>query len=83
MIRLKAKTMTVLSEDIAKIYRNEIWKIYGVSQKVLSNKRLQFTLQFIEDLSKVLGTRRILSIAYHSQTDSQTERINQEIKVFL
>ena len=24
MIRLKAKTMTVLSEDIAKIYRNEI-----------------------------------------------------------
>jgi len=30
IIRLKATTMTVLLEDIAKIYRNEIWKIYGV-----------------------------------------------------
>ena len=32
---------------------------------------------------KVLGTKRALSIAYHPQTDSQTEQINQEVEAFL
>ena len=35
------------------------------------------------ELTKVLGTMRQLSIAYHPQTNSQTERINQEIRMFL
>ena len=38
MIRLKAITITVLFEDIAKIYQNNIWKLYRVSQKVLSDR---------------------------------------------
>ena len=37
----------------------------------------------MEDFTKVLGTKRKLSTAYHLQTDGQTERINQEIGTFL
>ena len=37
----------------------------------------------MEEFTKVLGTKRQLSMAYHSQTDSQAERINQEIETFL
>jgi len=37
----------------------------------------------MEELSKALGTKRTLSMVYHSQTDGQTERMNQEIEVFL
>ena len=37
----------------------------------------------MEEFTKVLGTKRKLSTAYHSQTDGQTERINQEIGTFL
>ena len=37
----------------------------------------------MEDFTKVLGTKRKLSTAYHPQTDGQTERINQEIWTFL
>ena len=37
----------------------------------------------MEDLLKVLGTKKILSTAYHSQTDGQNEQINQEIGIFL
>jgi len=32
---------------------------------------------------KALGTTKQLSTAYHPQTDGQTERINQEIGMFL
>jgi len=76
-------TMVVLLENIAKIYRNEIWKIYKVLQKVLSSRGPQFTLWFMKNLSKALKIRKTLSIAYYSQIDSQMERINQEVKVFL
>jgi len=37
----------------------------------------------MKEFTKVLETKKQLSMAYHSQTDSQTERINQEIGTFL
>ena len=83
MIRLKAITTTISSERIAKIYRDEIWKLYRVPRTILSDWGPQFVLKFIEDFTKVLGTKRKLSTAYYPQTDRQTERINQEIGIFL
>ena len=32
-------TTTVSSEEIAKIYQDKIWKLHGVPQKILSNRR--------------------------------------------
>ena len=83
MIRLKAITTNISSERIAKIYRDEIWKLYRVPRTILSDWGPQFVLKFIEDFTKVLGTKRKLSTAYYPQTDRQTERINQEIGIFL
>ena len=37
----------------------------------------------MEELTKALRTKRQLSTVYHPQTDGQTERINQEIEMFL
>ena len=37
----------------------------------------------MEYLTKTLGTKQILSIVYHLQTDGQMEQINQKVKVFL
>lgn len=39
MIRLKTTTTTASSEEIAKIYKDNIWKIHRVPRKILSNKR--------------------------------------------
>ena len=68
MIQLKATT-NVSSEEIAKIYRDEIWKLHEVPRKILSNREPQFVSRFIDELMKALRTKRMLSIAYHSQTD--------------
>ena len=83
MIRLKATTTNISSEEIAKVCRDKIWKIHGVPKTILSNRRPQFASKFMEDFTKVLGTKRRLSTAYHPQTDGQTERINQKIGTFL
>ena len=37
MIRLKATTTNISSEEIAKIYRDKIWKLYGVPRTILSD----------------------------------------------
>jgi len=83
MIRLKATTMNISSEGIARIYRDNIWKLHGIPRKILSNRGPQFALKFMEELTKALGTKRQLLTVYHPQIDSQTERINQEIETFL
>jgi len=83
MIQLKATTMNISSEGITKIYRNNIWKLHGVSRKILSNQGPQFASKFMEEFTKALGTKRQLLTVYHPQTDGQTERINQEIGMFL
>jgi len=83
MIQLKATTTNISLEGIAKIYRDNIWKLHGVSKEILSNRGPQFALKFMEEFTKVLETKRQLSTVYHSQTDGQTERINQEIEIFL
>jgi len=83
IIRLKATITNVSLEEIAKIYRDEIWKLHGIPRKILSDRGPQFTSKFMEELTKALGMKRQLSTAYHPQTDGQMERINQEIGMFL
>jgi len=83
MIRLKATMTNISSEGIAKIYKNDIWKLHGIPRKILSNRDPQFASKFMEEFTRVLGTKRQLLTAYHPQTDGQTERINQKIGTFL
>jgi len=75
--------MNISLEGIAKIYRDDIWKLHGIPRKILSDRGPQFASKFMEEFTKALGTKRQLSMAYHLQTDGQTERINQEIETFL
>ena len=83
MIHLKTTTINISSKGIAKIYQDDIWKLHGIPRKILSNRGPQFALKFMKEFTKALGMKRQLSTAYHSQTDGQTKRINQEIGMFL
>jgi len=65
--------MNVLSEEIIKIYHNEIWKLHGIPRTILSDRGPQFMSKFMKDLMKALETKRMLSTVYHPQIDEQTE----------
>jgi len=69
MIWLKATTTNISSERIAKIYRDEIWKLHGIPRKILSDRGPQLMLKCMEEFTKVLGITRQLSTTYYSQTD--------------
>ena len=76
IIQLKVITISISSEGIAKIYRDNIWKLYGIPRKIFSDWGPQFALKFIEEFTRVLEMTRQLLIVYYPQTDGQTERIN-------
>ena len=80
MIWLKATTINIFSEEITKIHRDEIWKLYGVLRKILSNRGPQFASRFIKELMKALGTKKMLLTAYYPYIDGQMERIMSRLK---
>ena len=50
---------------------------------MISDQGMQFISNFTQSLSQILGIQVAASTAYHPQMDSQTERVNQEVKQFL
>jgi len=49
----------------------------------VSDRGLQFAAELTKELNKMLGIQTKLSTAFHSQTDGQTECMNQELEQYL
>ena len=50
--------MNILSEGITKVYKDDIWKLHGISRKILSVQGPQFASKFMEEFTKALETKR-------------------------
>jgi predicted glycosyl hydrolase (DUF1957 family) len=54
-----------------------------VPKKIVSDRGTQFVSRFWEKLHEAMDTKLNFSSAYHPQTDSQTERVNQILEDML
>jgi len=71
------------SPRVARSYLDNVWKYHGFPEDVVSDRDSTFTRSFFTDKYNYLGIQRSMSIAYHPQTDGQTEGINQVIESYL
>jgi len=69
-------TEKILAEGLARLFRNNIWKLHRLSKSIISNRGLQFTAGLMRELNRMLEIESKISIAFHPQTDKQTERVN-------
>src|SRR6202789_1534052 len=76
-----SKTLT--SEGTAKLLLENLYKRFGLPDKIISDRGPQFASKAFTELLKLLGIKSALSTAYHPQTDGTTERVNQEIEAYL
>jgi len=74
---------TIDSEGVAQLYTTHVFPHYGIPQKIISDQDTRFTSNFSKELSWILGIKQNISIAYHLQTDGQSERTNQSLEQYL
>ena len=76
MSHFVAMTEKTTVEGLAKLFRDNVWKLHGLPESVILDRELQFVAGLTRELNKILGIETKLSIAYHLQTDGQMERTN-------
>ena len=76
-------TEKTTAERLARLFRDNVWKLHGLPESVISDRGPQFVAGLTRELNKMLGIETKLSMAYHPETDGQTERTNQELEQYL
>ncbi|GJX70994.1 putative reverse transcriptase domain-containing protein [Tanacetum coccineum] len=71
------------TEKLAKIYTNEIVVRHGMPVSIILDRDGRFTSHLWQAFQEALGTRLDMSMAYHPQTDGQSERTIQTLEDML
>ena len=78
-----ATTEETLVEGLARLFWDNIWKLYGLLESVVLDRGPQFAAELTKKLNRMLGIKTKLLTTFHPQTDGQTERMNQEVEQYL
>jgi len=70
-------------EGLARLFRDNVWKLHGLPESVVSDRGFQFVAELTKELNKILEIETRLSTVFHPQTDGQTEQMNQELEQYL
>ena len=63
-----AKTLT--AKGVAQLLLDNLYKWYGLPDKIISDQGPQFTAQAFQEIMKLLSITSALTTAYHPQSDS-------------
>ncbi len=75
-----ATTEGTLAEGLARLFWDNMWKLHGLLESMVSDRGLQFAVELTKESNRMLGIKTKLSTTFHPQTDGQTERMNQEVE---
>ncbi|GJY71744.1 putative reverse transcriptase domain-containing protein [Tanacetum coccineum] len=70
-------------EKLTRLYLKEVVSKHRVPISIISDRDGRFISRFWQSLQEALGTRLDMSIAYHPQTDGQSERTIQTLEDML
>jgi len=83
MVHFIPTTEKTSAEGLARLFRDNVWKLHGLPESIISDRGPQFAVGLMRELNEMLGIKSKLSMAFHLQTDGQTERVNQELEQYL
>ena len=55
MMHFVATMKEILVEGLARLFRDNMWRLHGLLESVVSDKRLQFAVELTKELNKMLG----------------------------
>jgi len=74
---------TIDALGTADLLLHHVYKRFGLPDTIISDRGPQFAAKVFRELGTLLGIKLAMSTAYHPQTDGETERVNQELEVYL
>jgi len=83
MVHFILTTEKTSIEGLARLFRDNMWKLHGLLESIILDRGPQFAAGLMRELNRMLGIVSKLSMAFHPQTDGQTERVNQELEQYL
>ena len=78
-----ATTKGTSVEGLARLFRDNVWRLHGLPESVVSDRGPQFAVELTKELNQMLGIKTKLSTVFYPQTDGQTEQMNQELEQYL
>ena len=76
MTYFMATTERILEEVLARLFRDNVWKLHGLLESIVLDRKPQFVAEMIKELNNILGIETKLSTLFHLQTDGQIERMS-------
>ena len=83
MTHFVATTEGTSAEGLARLFRDNVWKLHGLPESIVSDRGPQFAAELMKELNRILGIQMKLSTAFHPQMDGQMEWMNQELEQYL
>jgi len=83
MTHFVATTERTSAEGLARLFKDNIWKLHGLLESVVSDWSPQFAVELTKELNRMLGIEMRLLMAFYPQIDGQTEQINQDLEQYL
>ena len=78
-VHLVSTTTRVTAREVAWLFLKEVGRLHGVPESIVLECDTKFTSTFWHELHKLMGTKLLMSIAFHPQTDGATEPANCSI----
>ena len=83
MVHFIPTTEKTSAEGLARLFRDNMWKLHGLPESIISDRGPQFMAGLMRELNRMLGIESKLLMAFYPQTDGQTERVNQKLEQYL
>jgi hypothetical protein len=69
--------------DLVLLNIKEVVRLHGVPRSIVSDQDSKFVSKFWQSLHNAMGTKLDMSVAFHPQTDGQSERTIQTLEDML
>ncbi|XP_038973019.1 uncharacterized protein LOC120105044 [Phoenix dactylifera] len=79
MVVLMPCKKSITGEEAARLFFENVWKIFGLPSSIVSDRDSRFLSKFWCSLWAKMDTKLKRSTAFHPQTDGQTEVVNRTI----
>ena len=69
MIHFVTTTEGISAERLARLFRDNMWKLYRLPESIVLDRGPQFTAELTKELNRMLGIEMKLSMAFYPRTD--------------